>query len=111
MVACLDEGANGGRCGVENGHTVFFDHFPETAEVGSVRCAFVHDLCHAVGQRAVDDVGVTGDPADIRRAPIDILITHVENVLAGGIGTREIATGGVENAFGFSRRTGGIEHE
>jgi len=99
MVARLDEGADGGRRGVENRDAVFLDHFPETAEIRRVRRAFVHHLGDAVSQRAVNDVRVPGDPADVGGAPVNILVAHVENVFAGRIRAGEVTAGGVENSF------------
>ena len=43
--------------------------------------ALVHHRGRAVGQRPVDDVGVAGDPADVGRAPVDVLLgLEVEHV-------------------------------
>src|SRR2546422_7943045 len=35
-------------------------------------------------QRTIDDVGMPGDPADVRHAPIDVFRMNVENPLGGG---------------------------
>ena len=85
--------------------------FPEASPVRLVRCALIHHLGDAVGERAVNDVGVTGDPADIRRAPVDVLVAHIEDVFAGGVGAGEVSAGGVEDPFWFSGGAGSIENE
>ena len=111
FVARLDERADCRRCGVEDGDAVLLNHFPEAPEVRFVRCALIHHLGDTVGQRAVDDVGVAGDPADIGGAPIDILIAHVEDVFAGGIGAGEVTAGGVQDALGLPGGARGVEDE
>ena len=54
---------------------------------------------------------MAGDPADIGGAPVDILVTHVEDVLAGGVGADEVAAGSVEDALRLAGGAGGVEHE
>ena len=102
VVAGLDKGADGGGSGVEDGDLVALDHVPEASEVGVVGGAFIHDLGDAIGERAVDDVGVSGDPAHVGGAPVDIVVTHVEDVFASGVGSDEVARAGVEDAFRFT---------
>ena len=79
---------------------------------GRVRRALVDHLGRAVGQRAVDDVGVPGDPADVGRAPEDVGVgVHVvhDRVRVGDLG--QVAAGGVEDALGLTGRPGGVEDE
>ena len=90
-IAGFDEGADGGGGSVEDGDAVFFNHAPEAAEVGVIGSTFIHYLGGTHGQWAVNDVGVAGDPANVRSAPIDVVIAHVEDVFAGGIGAGEVA--------------------
>ena len=111
LVTGLDESPDGGRSSVEGGHSILLYDIPETAEVGIVGCALIHHLGHSIGQRAEDDVGVTGDPAYIGRAPVDVVVLHVEDVLAAGVGSHQVAAAGVENPFWFSGGSGGIENE
>ncbi len=111
IVARLDEGADRGRRGVENRDAVFLDHFPESPEVREIRSAFIHHLGHPVGERAIDDVGMPGDPADVGGAPVNIVVAHVEDVFAGRIGAGEVAARGVEDALGLPGRSRGVENE
>jgi hypothetical protein len=53
--------------------------------------AFEHQRGRAVGERAIDDIGVTGDPADIGRAPIDVAVVIIEDQLMGELGVDEKA--------------------
>ncbi len=109
LVAPLDEGADGGGRGVEDGDLVVVDDFPEARKVGPVGRAFVHEDGGAVLQRAVDDIGVAGDPADVGRAPVDVLVAEVEDVLGGEVGLHGVAAGGVDEALGLAGGAGGVE--
>ncbi len=73
--------------------------------------AFEHQRRRAVGERTVDDVAVAGDPADIRRAPVDVVVVIVEHVLVGHRGEHQVAAGGVQYPLRLAGRTGGIEDE
>ena len=79
--APLHAGADRGRRGVEDRHPVALDELPPDVLVGVVGRALVHHRGRAVEQRPVDDVGVAGDPADVGRAPVDVLLgLQVEDV-------------------------------
>ncbi|GBE21803.1 hypothetical protein BMS3Bbin01_01155 [bacterium BMS3Bbin01] len=62
-------------------------------------------------QRTVDDVGVTGDPPDVREAPVGVLGVDVLVVLrrAGHVG--QISAGAVLAPFGARRRTARVHEE
>src|SRR5690606_30716205 len=83
LVALFHEGTDGGGGGVEDGDLVVGDDLPPAAGFGGVGGAFVHDLGGAVGQGAVDDVGVAGDPADVGGAPVDVVGFEVEHGVVG----------------------------
>ena len=81
-VAPLHERPDRGRRGVEDRRLVLLDDRPEPVLVGMVGRAFVDHARRAVRERAVDDVGVTGDPADVGGAPVDVGVgMEVEDVL------------------------------
>ena len=103
LVAGFNKGTDGGRRGVENANSVIFDNLPEAREVREIGCSLIHDLSHSIQHRSIGDVGVTSDPADVGGAPVDIVITHIEDVFAGGIGVDHITSCGVENALGLTR--------
>ena len=67
------EGAN--RCwrAVENVHLQRFNDLPPAIPRWRIWRPFVHHLRCAVREWAVDDVRVTGDPTNIRGAPVDIV--------------------------------------
>ncbi len=74
--------------------------------------SLVHDLGGAVGERAVDDVAVPGDPADVGGAPVDIRLgVQVEDVLVGVRDLGEISAARVQDAFRLPRGAGGVQDE
>ena len=122
VVSPLHKRANGCWCGVELSHPVALHDVPKpilvpagpvaAALVGPRRVwrALVHDRSASVGQRPVDDVGVTGHPADIRGAPIHIGFGfQVKHVFVGERHLRQIAAGRVHDALGFGCGTRGVE--
>ena len=100
--APFHKGADGRRGGVKDGHAMFGDEPPEAIRLGVVGRALVHQAGRAVGQRAVNDIAVPGDPADISRTPVNILRLQVEDIFGGHFCAEQVAAGAVQNAFGFS---------
>ncbi len=110
-VARLHQRADRGRRGVDDVDLVLVDHFPETRHARIVRHALEHQRDGAVGERAVDDVAVAGDPADVGGAPVDVAVVIVEHVLVRDRGVDEIAAGGVQHALRLAGRARGVEDE
>jgi hypothetical protein len=111
LVALLHERADRGRGGVEDRHLLLGDDLPPAAPLREVRGALVEDLGRPVGQRAVDDVGVPGHPADVRGAPVDVgLRLEVEDRPVGVGGLGEVAAGGVQDALRLAGGAGGVHH-
>ena len=103
--------ADRGRRRVEDGDLVLLDDLPEAGRAGIGRDALEHHRGGAVGQRAVDDVAVAGDPADVGGAPVDVAVVVVEDVLVGHRGVDEVAAGRVHDALGLAGGAGGVEDE
>ena len=78
---------------------------------GEVGHALVHHLGRAVGQRAVDDVAVAGDPTDIGGAPVDVIVVQIEHVLVGEGHLRQVAATGVHDALGLAGGARGVQQE
>ena len=85
--------------------------FQKRDGVGIARNALEHQRGRAVGERTVDDIAVAGDPAHVRRAPVDVAVMVVEHVLVRDRRVDEIATRRMHDALGASRRAGGVEDE
>ena len=97
---------------VEDGHPVALDDRPPAVPVGKVRCALVHHRGGPVGQRAVDDVAVAGDPADVGGAPVDVALgVEVEDRPVGEGHLGQVAPGGVHDALGRRRGARGVQDE
>ena len=109
LVAPLDEGADRGGRGVEDVDLVAVDDAPEAVGLGKVGRAFVHQAGGAVLQRAVDDVAVAGDPADVGGAPVGVFFLEIEDPFGGEVGADGIAAGGVHNALRLAGGAGGVE--
>ena len=87
------------------------DDFRHAGHVGVVRHALEQNGGGAVGQRAIDDVGVAGDPADVGGAPVDFARTVVEDPLVGQRGVHQVAAGGMQHALRLAGGAGGVEDE
>ena len=100
----------GGR-GVEDVHAELLGDPPRAAGVRVVRGALVEDAGGAEGERPVDDVGVAGDPADVRHAPVRVVRVDVlvELRRAGHVG--EVAAGGVLAALRAAGGAGRVHQE
>ena len=103
--------ANGGGRGVEDVDVEAFGDAPRAAGVGELRDAFVEDAGGSKGERAVDDVGVAGDPADVGHAPVDVFGMNVLIILgrAGDIG--EVTTGAMLATLWFAGGATGVHEE
>ena len=113
LFAPAHERADGGGRGVEDGHPVPLDDAPEAILVRPVGRALVHDHGGAVGQRSVDDVGVSGHPPDVGRAPVRVVLAEVEDHGVGGRDAREVPAGRVHDALGLAggpRRVEEVQH-
>ena len=110
-VAELHERADRGGRGVEHGDAVALAELPETAAVGEGGRTFVHDERRARGERTVGDIAVAGDPADIGRAPEDIVVAQVEHPAGGDFRAEQVARARMLDAFRATRGTRGVEQE
>ena len=102
LIALPHQGTNGGGRGVESIYLMLIDDLPKPTAVGPGGDALKHERCRAVRERAVDDIGVTGDPAHIGRTPVDIAIAIIKNVLVGHRREGEIAAARMQHAFGLA---------
>ena len=102
IIAFFGNRANSSRSGVENVDFVFFYDLPEAAVCRIVGNAFKHDRCCSVAQRPVKNVCVTGNPAQISRAPVHITIMIIENDFMRVSAINKITTRGMHNTFGLS---------
>ena len=111
FIAEPDERADGRGRGVKGIDLELLDDFPETSGIGKCRNAFEHQRRRAVAKRAVNDVAVAGDPADVGGAEINIVVVDIENVFVRERAPEQITGGAVDDAFGFAGRAGSIKDE
>ena len=81
VAAGFAQHADGGRRGVKDVDVETLGDAPRTRGIGILRHAFVEDAGGAERQRAVDDVGVARDPADVGHAPVDVFGMNVLVIL------------------------------
>ena len=100
----LLDGPERGRRGEEHVDAVLLDHAPEGAGVGGAdRLALVENGGRSAQQRAVDDVGVTHDPADVRRGPVDLAGPDAVDVLHAPVQGDCVPAVVAHDALGYAR--------
>ena len=110
-VALAHQRADRGRRGVEDRDLVLVDDAPEARGVGVIRHALEHQAGRAVRQRAIDDITVPGDPADVGRAPVDVVLAVVEDAGEGVVHVHQVAAARVQHALRLAGRSGRVEDE
>ena len=91
----LAQHADRRRRGVEGGHPEALGDPPGPPRIGIGGHALVHHAGRAQRKGPVDDVGVAGDPADVREAPVGVVGVDVLVVLRGARHVREVSAGAV----------------
>src|SRR5271156_4034445 len=104
------ESADGGGGAVKDGNFVTVYNFPEAVLARKIGRAFVHHDGCAVRERAVNDVTVSGDPADVGGAPIKVFIAQIENEPGAPHALQQVTGGSVQDALGFSGGAAGVEN-
>src|SRR5690242_6629721 len=97
LIAPLHEGTDGRGRGVENGDAVALAKLPEAVLLRPVGGSLIHDDGRAVGERAIDDVRMPGDPADVGGAPENVVVFQVENLLRRRRTADDVAAGRVDD--------------
>ncbi len=87
------------------------DDVPEAADIGIGGYAFEHQCRRAIGQRAVDDIGVSCYPADISGTPIDVAILIIEYMFMRHCRIQDVSAAGMQHTFWCTRRARGVKDE
>src|SRR6185295_15538922 len=87
------------RSRIENAYLVSLDDGPEAIRSWKVRGAFIHETRCTIQQRAINDIAVPRDPADISRAEVGVLFLKIENPFGCDVRFSHIAARGVHNAL------------
>jgi hypothetical protein len=96
---------------VVGGHAVALDDLEVPAGVRGVGGALVDHLREPVRQRAVDLVGVGGDPGEVGRAPVHVVGLRVEDGPVGPARGGEVAAARVHEALRLPRRAARVHDE
>ena len=107
----IDKRADRSRRGIKNVHLIFIDDLPETIRLRIIRRAFIHESGRSICERPVNDIAVAGNPADIRCAPIGVVIFEVENPLGRDVNAGQVSAGGMNDTFRFTGRAAGVKNE
>src|SRR5215470_1404449 len=102
--------ANGRGRSVENVDVEALRDTPRAANVRELRHAFVEDTGSCKRERAVNDVRVSGDPADVGHAPVDVFGMNVLVILGGASDVREVTASAMLAALWLARGPAGV-HE
>ena len=105
------ERPNGGGRGVE---LVDLELLADLPEAGGRRVCghpLEHDRGRPIEQRAVNDVAVSGDPADVGGAPIDVAGLVLEHVGEAVSGIHHVTTASVDHPLRLARAARGVEDE
>src|SRR5437762_2850902 len=90
---------------------MFTDYIPEAPGIGPGGDAFKHERSTAGAEGTIHDVGVTGDPAYVGCAEVDVIGLYLEDIDEGVCGPYHIACAGVHYAFWLARGAGSIKDE
>src|SRR5215467_15388019 len=103
--------ANGRRRSVEDIDVEPLRDAPRTANIRELRDAFVENAGGGQRKRAENNVGMSGDPADVRHAPVDVFGMNVLVILRSSGHVGEIASGAVLASFRFACGAAGVHQE
>src|SRR5882757_8849178 len=88
-----------------------FRDAPGTPCVGKLRHAFIENAGGAKRERAINDVGMAGNPADVGHTPVDIFGMNVLVILGSSGDVGEVTTGAVLATLGFAGGAAGVHQE
>src|SRR5215213_10802171 len=108
--ALLNERPNDRGSRIVDRHPVALDQIPVPVRTRVAWCPLELNGGRAVTERAIHEVRVPRDPADVGLAPVDVVVLDVEDPLGRGLDLREVATRRVHDTLGLARRAGGIEY-
>ena len=111
LVASALKKSERGRGNVELCDLVFRADLPVSAEIGICGSALEDHSGDTEDERSVDDVGVTGDPADITATEEGVGVVDVEDVLAGHGGAEQVTRSCVHDTLGLASGARGVEQE
>src|SRR5690606_8342642 len=97
--------------GIKLIYPMFFHYLPKPSKIGVGRHSFEHYRGSTIGKGAINNIGMAGNPADICRAPIHIVLPVLKDVLKGIGDVDHISGRSMYHPFGFTRRSRSIENK
>ena len=111
LVPPFDKSPDGRRRSIKNVDPVPLYDLPKTVGFRPVRGAFIHQGCCAVRQWPVDNIGMSGDPPDVRGAPESIGVLEIENPLRGEVNPREVTSRRMDDPLRFACRSARVQNK
>ena len=102
LIPLAHQRANGGGGGVELVHLVLFTDLPKAARIRVGWHTFKHNGCRAIRERAIDNIAMPGDPADVSGTPEDVALLIIKRVLVRHRRIHDIAAGRMHHALGHT---------
>ena len=90
---------------------MFGNHLPESIARGEGWHSFKHQGAGADSERAIDNIGVTGHPADVSGTPVGFTLAIVKHILHRHGRLKQVAARRMQYALGFTGRSRGIKNE
>nr|GEZ45225.1 hypothetical protein [Tanacetum cinerariifolium] len=103
------ERTDGRGRGVKNRDVVLVNDLPKAARRGVRGHALKQQRGAATQQRAVEQIRVPCDPANIGGAPVNVVFLNLKHVLERVLGPHHVAGLGVHHAFGLAGAAAGVE--
>lgn len=110
VTSTLQQSQSGGS-NVKLGNVVPLDDVPVSREVGVGRCTLEYNRGYTEHKRSINDIGVTGNPADITTTEVSIALVDIKDILSGHSSAEEVPSGCVQDTLRLASRAGGIKEE
>ena len=73
------QSSNSGRRGIKHIYLMLFDNLPATGNIRIVRNPLEQECYRTITQRTIQDIAVSGNPTEVRRAPVNITVLIIKN--------------------------------
>ena len=81
ILTCFVQQPDRSGCSIELCDLMLLYHTPCTSGIRIGRYTLKHHRSRPCRKRSIDDIGMPGDPADIRRTPVDISLSDIKDPL------------------------------
>ena len=109
LVTLAHEGADRRWRAVQDCDLQLFDDGPPAIPRRGVGGSLVHHLCRAVAERTINNVAVSGHPANVGGAPVDVVGLDIKDGAVREGCAEEVAGAGVHDPLRLRRGAAGVE--